>query len=84
MGGLDRLVFTGGIGANAPEVRARICEGLGYLGVVLDERRNAAGERTVSSYGSCVVVEAFPTDEELMIARHVRHVLADRSMAREA
>ena len=84
LGGLDRLVFTGGIGANAPEVRARICEGLGYLGVVLDERRNAAGERTISSSGSDVVVEAFPTDEELMIARHVRHVLADRPMAREA
>ena len=84
LGGLDRLVFTGGIGANAPEVRAGICEGLGYLGIVLDETRNAAGERTISSYGSDVVVEAFPTDEELMIARHVRHVLADRPMAREA
>ncbi len=84
LGGLDRLVFTGGIGANAPEIRARICEGLAYLGIVLDETRNAAGERTISSYGSDVVVEAFATDEELMIARHVRHVLADRPMAREA
>ncbi len=84
LGGLDRLLFTGGIGANAPEVRAGICEGLGYLGIVLDETRNAAGERTISSYGSDVVVEAFPTDEELMIARHVRHVLADRPMAQEA
>jgi acetate kinase len=84
LGGLDRLVFTGGIGANAPEVRAKICNGLGYLGIVLDETRNTAGELTISSYGSDVVVEAFPTDEELMIARHVRHVLADRPMTREA
>lgn len=84
LGGLDRLVFTGGIGANAPEIRAGICEGLGYLGIVLDATRNAGGERTISSSGSDVAVEAFPTDEELMIARHVRHVLADRPMAREA
>ncbi len=84
LGGLDRLVFTGGIGANAHEIRAKICEGLAYLGIVLDETRNAAGEWTISSYGGDVVVEAFPTDEELMIARHVHLVLGDRPMAREA
>lgn len=84
LGGLDRLVFTGGIGANAPEIRARICEGLAYLGIMLDETRNAAGERTVSRHGSGVVVEAFPTDEELIIARHVRHVCADQPLALKA
>ena len=84
IGGLDRLVFTGGIGANAPEIRARICDGLAYLGILLDETRNAAGERTISNHGSDVVVEAFATDEELMIARHVRQVCADRPLALEA
>lgn len=84
LGGLDRLVFTGGIGANAPEVRTKICEDLAYLGIVLDETRNAAGERTISRDHSEVAVEAFATDEELMIARHVRDVLATRPIAAEA
>jgi acetate kinase len=84
LGGLDRLIFTGGIGANAPEVRAKICDGLGYLAMVLDQTRNAGGERTISVDESAVVVEAFPTDEELMIARHVRQVLAERPAIREA
>ncbi len=84
LGGLDRLVFTGGIGANAPAIRAKICDRLAYLGVEIDERRNAGGERTISADKSPVPIEAFPTDEELMIARHVRHVCADLPMAREA
>lgn len=84
LGGLDLLVFTGGIGANSPEIRARICDGLGYLGIVLDETRNAAGERTISGYGSDVVIEAFATDEEFMIARHVQGILARQPAAREA
>jgi acetate kinase len=84
LGGLDRLVFTGGIGANAPAIRAKICEGLAYLGIAIEERRNAGGDRTISADQSAVLVEAFPTDEELMIARHVRHVLADQPMAVEA
>jgi acetate kinase len=84
IGGLDRLVFTGGIGANAPAIRSKICDGLAYLGVEVDERRNAGGERAISADKTPVLVEAFPTDEELMIARHVRHVVADRPMAREA
>ena len=83
-GGLDRLIFTGGIGANASEIRARICSGLGYLGIQLDESRNVANDRTISIHGSDVVVESLPTGEELMIARHVRQVLADRPMVREA
>lgn len=75
LGGIDRLVFTGGIGANAPAVRERICEGLGYLGVVLDASRNLAGAPTISVAGSPVVVEAFDTDEEQAIADHVWRLL---------
>lgn len=75
LGGIDRLVFTGGIGANAPAVRERICEGLGYLGVALDTKRNSAGEPTISVAGSPVVVEAFDTDEEQTIADHVWRLL---------
>ena len=79
LGGLDRLVFTGGIGANSPEIRARICDGLGYLGLALDAGRNAGHERVVSSDGSPVLVEAFKTDEELVIARHARDLLGASS-----
>jgi acetate kinase len=76
LGGLDRLVFTGGIGANAPAVRAGICLDLDYLGIALDAERNAAGARIVSAASGSVAVEAFATDEELVIARHVRDALA--------
>jgi acetate kinase len=76
LGGLDRVVFTGGIGANAPEVRARICRNLGYLGIVLDRDANNAGRRIVSETKAPVTVEIVGTDEELMIARHVRRVTA--------
>lgn len=71
LGGLDRLVFTGGIGANAWRVRAAICEGLDYLGVRLDRGANVRGDRVVSARDARVVVEARQTDEELEIARHV-------------
>lgn len=84
LGGLDRVVFTGGIGANAPLVRAKICTGLEYLGIVLDTERNAGGARIISAESSRVLVEALPTDEELMIARHVRDVLAAKPLARRA
>lgn len=76
LGGLDRVVFTGGIGANAPEVRARICGNLRYLGVVLDSDANNAGRRIVSEPKAAVTVEIVSTDEELMIARHVRRLTA--------
>jgi acetate kinase len=85
LGGLDRLVFTGGIGANAAAVRAQICAGLEYLGIQLDNAANASNDRIISPSAGDVAVEAFPTDEELMIARHVRQVLAARpAAAREA
>jgi acetate kinase len=73
MGGADALVFTGGIGENSAEVRARVCEGLGWMGVELDPELNAAHtnrrEGLVSRAGSRLAVYVIPTDEELMIAR---------------
>ena len=75
LGGLDTLVFAGGIGENAPTVRARICEGLGFLGIVLEEERNAANAGVISAAAGRVVVRVMRTDEELMIATTVCHVL---------
>lgn len=75
LGGLDHLVFTAGIGANAPEIRAGICAGLAFLGVELDPERNRSGARRISRDDSRVRVEAFPTNEELMIARHTMNVV---------
>jgi len=71
LGGLDTLVFAGGIGENAPTVRARICDGLKFLGIELDEKRNAASEGVISAAASRVAVRVIRTDEELMIARSV-------------
>jgi acetate kinase len=75
LGGLDTLVFAGGIGENAPRVRARICDGLGFLGIELEEKRNAANEGVISAAASRVTVRVIRTDEELMIAKTVCGVL---------
>ncbi|MGD0652905.1 MAG: acetate/propionate family kinase [Thermoguttaceae bacterium] len=75
LGGLDTLVFAGGIGENAPIVRARICDGLGFLGIELEEKRNAASEGVISAAASRVAVRVIRTDEEWMIAKTVCHVL---------
>ncbi|HVB98396.1 MAG TPA: acetate/propionate family kinase [Candidatus Dormibacteraeota bacterium] len=75
LGGLDTLVFAGGIGENAPTARTRICEGLGFLGIELEERRNAVNEGLISAAGSRVAVRVIRTDEELMIAKTVCGVL---------
>jgi acetate kinase len=75
LGGLDTLVFAGGIGENAPTVRARICDGLGFLGIVLDPRRNAKHEPLISSGAGRVKVRVIRTDEELMIAKSVMTIL---------
>ena len=69
LGGLDTLVFSAGIGENSPAVRARICEGLGFLGLELDEQRNAGQAAVISSATSRATVRIIRTDEELMIAR---------------
>ncbi len=71
LGGLDTLVFAGGIGENAPVVRARICEGLEFLGIEIEEKRNAANDRVISTDASRATVRVIRTDEELMIARSV-------------
>jgi acetate kinase len=75
LGGLETLVFAGGIGENAPAVRARICDGLGFLGIELEEKRNAANEGVISAAASRVAVRVIRTDEELMIAKTVCQVL---------
>ena len=75
LGGLDTLVFAGGIGENAPLIRARICEGLGFLGIELNETRNVANAGVISTEASRATVRVIRTDEELMIARSVCRVL---------
>ena len=72
MGGADAIVFTGGIGENSPEIRARICAGLGWAGLKLDDSRNrqmAGVEGRISTEDSTLRAFAIPTDEELLIAR---------------
>ncbi|HLU25668.1 MAG TPA: acetate kinase [Longimicrobiales bacterium] len=73
MGGADAVIFTGGIGENAPQIRARICEGLQWFGLELDPELNAGAvggaERRISSEGSRLAAWVIPTDEELLIAR---------------
>jgi acetate kinase len=75
LGGLDALVFTGGIGENAVVVRARACRAAAWLGVTIDDTANGAGGPRISSGGSAVAVWVVPTNEELMIANHTRRVL---------
>jgi len=75
LGGLDTLVFAGGIGENAPLVRARICAELGFLGIELDPQRNAQHAALISPDNGRVRVRVIHTDEALMIARSVARVL---------
>ena len=75
LGGLDSLVFSGGIGENSPEIRARVCDGLGFLGFGLDPAANAGNAPLISSAAGTVAVRVIPTDEELMIAKIVSNVL---------
>jgi len=75
LGGLDTLVFAGGIGENAPIIRARICDGLGFLGIDIESKRNLANAALISSDAGRVSVRVMRTDEELMIATTVQSVL---------
>ncbi len=75
LGGLDLLVFSGGIGEHAPEIRERICSPLGFLGLKLDPERNRKNEPVISSEASPVEIRVVPTDEELMIARQTRALI---------
>jgi acetate kinase len=77
LGGLETLVFAGGIGENAGEVRTRVCSGLGFLGIELDQARNAVTAPVISADASKAAVRVIRTDEELMIARAVRRLLSE-------
>jgi acetate kinase len=83
LGGLDTLVFAGGIGERAAPVRARICDGLQFLGIELDESRNSAHEEIISGTSSRVEVRIIRTDEELMIARSVCRVIGANAQRKE-
>lgn len=75
LGGIDGLVFTAGIGENAPAIREAVAKRLTWLGLDLDAKANASGEARISNKESRVVCYVIPTDEELMIARHTLAVL---------
>ena len=74
LGGLDAIVFTGGIGEHAPQVRAQACAQLRWLGIAIDAAANADNAARISTAVSKVAVLVIPTDEEAMIARHTRDV----------
>ena len=75
LGGLDVLVFTGGIGEHSPEIRERICSGLEFLGITIDEEKNRKNMPVVSQEKGPVAVRIIGTNEEVMIARHTYRVL---------
>jgi acetate kinase len=75
LGGLDAVVFTGGIGENSAVIRERVCRDAAWLGVELDPAANAAGGPRISTSGARTSAWAIPTNEELMIARHTRQLL---------
>src|SRR5579872_5860723 len=83
IGGIDTIVFTGGIGENAAEIRARVCRDAGWLGVALDEAANQAGGPRISQPGAAVSAWVVPTDENLMVARHTRRVLDQIASAQQ-
>lgn len=76
LGGLDGLVFTGGIGEHAREIRERVCANAAWLGVDLDVQANAGGGPRITTASSRVAAWVVPTNEELMIARHTRRAIA--------
>jgi acetate kinase len=75
LGGLDQLVFSGGIGEHAAPVRAEICAGLEFLGIRIDQERNTIHAPVISQMGSGVTVRVIPTDEEIVMAQTVRSIL---------
>ena len=75
LGGLDMLIFTGGIGEHATAVRAEVCDGLAYLGLAIDPRRTGSNQDTISSAGSKCRVRVIPTNENLMVARHTARLV---------
>ena len=83
LGGLDTLVFAGGIGENAPLVRARICSGLAFLGIELDQSRNALSAGVISTDASRATIRVIRTDEEVMIAESVYRILGFGAKTKE-
>jgi acetate kinase len=77
LNGLDTLVFSGGIGENAPEVRRRICLGLEFLGINVDQSRNTRNDSVISSDESRIVVRVIPTNEEIMMATLTANLLVN-------
>ena len=75
LGGLDTLIFSGGIGEHSSEIRKRICDGLQFLGIELDETKNSTNEKIISAEASKAAVRVIKTNEELMIARSVCKIL---------
>ena len=76
LGGLDALVFTGGIGLHSDRIRHMVCERLGYLNLMLDEEKNAAANtELISTVGSSVAVYRIKTDEEIVVARNIYTML---------
>jgi acetate kinase len=75
LAGVDLLVFTGGIGEHAAAVRGEACRGLECLGIVLDAKKNEGHEDTISAEASRCAVRVIPTDEDRVIARHVRRIV---------
>ena len=75
LGGLDLLVFTGGIGERSPVVRWEVCRGLECLGIILDRAQNEANADTISAIDSKCLVRVIQTNEDLMIARHTNELL---------
>lgn len=80
LGGLDTLVFSGGIGEHQPVIRQRICAGLEFLGVALDGDRNSHNEMLISSGAERVAVRVIPTDEQIVIARAAARILAGSTL----
>jgi len=81
LGGLDALVFTAGIGENAPEIRRRVCRDAGWLGIELDDAANRDSRPRISRPGTSPSVWVIPTDEERMIATHTRRLVAPTDVA---
>ena len=79
LGCLDNLIFTAGIGENAPAIRWRICEGMEFLGIHLDSSRNDGDAPIISRKDSPCIVRVMRTDEDLMIARHTNHLIREKS-----
>jgi acetate kinase len=83
LGGLDLLVFTGGIGEHSADIRAQICEGLGFLGIRIDSMLNSSHAPVISAAAGGATVRVIKTREEAMIARHVRELLAQSTVSPE-